>query len=61
MQQWLEQTLSDYSISSSKKKAKKADEKTEEGDRAFSKAETQAIQDFAEAAKRASQRSVFKA
>ena len=43
MQQWLEQTLSDHSASSSKKKAKKANEKAEKGDRAFSEAETQVI------------------
>ena len=43
MQQWLEQTLSDHSISSSKEKIKKADEKAEKGDRVFSKAETQVI------------------
>ena len=44
MQQWLEQTLNDHSTSSSKKKVKKADEKAEKRDRAFSEAETQVIE-----------------
>ena len=43
MQQWLEQTLSDHSTSGSKKKGKKADEKAEKCDCAFSEAEAQVI------------------